>query len=70
VAVADGSVTAFGDAFDYGSPKAAGFTPNAALLDLVATPAPPPPPTTTTSTSTTTSTTRPSTTTTTRRGRG
>ena len=68
VAAADGSVTPFGDAFGHGSPKAAGITPNAALLDLVATPVPPPPPTTTTTT-TTTSTTSSSTTTTTRRRR-
>jgi hypothetical protein len=70
VAADDGSVTPFGDAFGYGSPKAAGFIPNAVLLDLVATPTPPPPPTTTTTTSSTTTTTRPSTTTTTRRRSG
>ena len=67
VAAADGSVSAFGDAYDHGSLKAAGVTPNAALLDLVAVPAPPPPPTTITTT--TTGPSEPSTTTTTRRRR-
>src|SRR5439155_14362007 len=64
VAAADGSVTPFGDAADHGSPKSLGLPAGAAVLDLVAVPAPPPAPVTTTTTTTTT--TRPTTTTTTR----